>query len=399
MGRDRESGGVEIRETSIRIIFSYQGKQRKETLYLDAKPMPPTPANRKYAARMAVEIREKIKVGTFRYADYFPHSPMARREAPDSLAAFMDRWHAQLDLKATTTATYKRMKDNFWKPKLGEMPINAIKHSDITKALKEGGWKSGKTRNNYVSMLSSVFSLAVADDLIDKNPCDSIEAAAWQKKKVDPFSLDEANLILQHMRDKYPEQVVNFYEFQFFTGLRTGEAIGLDWREVDFRHKTILVKQAFVVDDITDTKTSKERTVQLNSRALAALKRQKAWTFLAQPKDDDEPWSVFNDPGTGKPWAYEQNARKRYWRPTLTTLGIRYRRPYNTRHTYATVGLMAGVNPAYMANQLGHSVDMFFKVYSAWINSKQDQSEMEKIEGKLGETSPELTQENKMGRN
>ena len=145
---------------------------------------------------------------------------------------------------------------------------------------------------------------------------------------------------------------------------------------------------------------SKERTVQLNSRALNALKKQKAWTFLAQPQDDDEPWHVFNDPGTGKPWAYEQNARKRYWKPTLTVLGIRYRRPYNTRHTYATVGLMAGANPAYMANQLGHSLDMFFKVYASWINSKQDLSELEKIEGKLGgiaEVNPKLTQEKQKG--
>lgn len=391
--------GVEVRETSIRILFSYQGKQRKETLYLDNAPLQPTPANVKYARRVATEIKAKIKTGEFSYQDYFPHSPMAKKESPDSLAAFMDTWYSQLDLKSSTMSTYRRMKDNFWKKALGDKPINAIKHSDITKALKDGS-KIGKTRNNYVSMLSSVFSLAVADELIDRNPCDSIEAAAWQKKKVDPFTLEEADLILKHMQEKYHEQVANFYEFQFFTGLRTGEAIGLDWREVDFRQKTVLVKQAFVVDDITDTKTSKERTVQLNSRAFAALKRQKAWTFMSQPQDDNEPWRVFHDPGTGQPWAYEQNARKRYWKPTLTTLGIRYRRPYNTRHTYATLGLMAGVNPAYMAKQLGHGVDVFFKDYSSWINSKQDLSELEKIEGKLGGidgVNPKLAPEKQMG--
>jgi integrase len=390
--------GVEVRDTSIRILFSYQGKQRKETLYLDNAPLPPTPANVKYARRVAIEIKGKIKSGEFSYADYFPHSPMAKREDPDSLGVFMDRWHKQLHLKSSTLTTYRRMKDNFWKPAIGHLAINKVKHSDITTALKSGNWSSGKTRNNYVSMLSSVFSLALADGLIDKNPCDSIEAAAWQKKKVDPFSLDEADLIIAHMLEKYPQQVANFYEFQFFTGLRTGEAIGLDWREIDFRHKTILVKQAFVVNDMTDTKTSKERTVSLNSRALAALKRQKAWTFMAQPQDDSAPWPVFHDPGTGKPWAYEQNARKRYWKPTLTALGIRYRRPYNTRHTYATVGLMAGVNPAYMAKQLGHGVDVFFKDYSSWINSKQDLSEMEKIEGKLGGVNPKLTLEKQKDR-
>lgn len=393
--------GVEVRDTSIRILFSYQGKQRKETLYLDNAPLPPTPANVKYARRVALEIKAKVKSGEFAYKDYFPHSPMAKRDAPDSLAVFMDAWYAQLDFKTSTMKTYLRMKDSFWKKHLGDKTINTIKHSDITTALKAGGWGSGKTRNNYVSMLSSVFSLALKDGLIDKNPCAGIDAAPWQKKKVDPFSLEEADLILKHMLEKYPEQVVNFYEFQFFTGMRTGEAIGLDWRDVDFRDKSVLVKQAFVIDEITDTKTSMERTVHLNSRALAAIKRQKAWTFLMQPQDDTDAWRVFHDPGTGKPWAYEQNARKRYWKPTLTALGIRYRRPYNTRHTYATVGLMAGANPAYMAKQLGHGLDMFFNVYSSWINGKQDLSEMGKIEGKIGagiEIIPKLTSEKQKDR-
>lgn len=70
---------------------------------------------------------------------------------------------------------------------------------------------------------------------------------------------------------------------------------------------------------------------------------------------------------------------------------MRYRRPYNTRHTYATVGLMAGVNPAYMAGQLGHGTTVFFKDHEIWISSKQDMSETEKIEGKLGGIFPVLS--------
>lgn len=390
MGRGSSArGGVEIRESSIRLYFTYEGKQVKETLYLDDLPMTPTPANIKYAARTVAEIKEKIKAGTLNYADYFPHSPRANKVAVDSLGEFLDTWYGQLNLKGSTLTTYRRMKDNFWKPKLGNKALKDIKHSDITKALKEGSWQSGKTRNNYMAMISGVFALAVADDLIPKNPCTTIESSSWQKKQPDPFSMAEVDLILGHMRSKYPEQVVNFYEFMFFTGLRTGEGIGLEWLEIDFNSQTMLVRQAFVVDEMEDTKTSKERTVKLNSRALAALQRQKAWTFLS--KDG----RVFTDPGTGKPWAYEQNARKRYWLPTLKALGIRYRRPYSTRHTYATIGLMAGANPAYMAKQLGHGVDVFFKDYSKWIDDKQNDSELAKIESQLSQNIPELSQKRK----
>jgi integrase len=48
----------------------------------------------------------------------------------------------------------------------------------------------------------------------------------------------------------------------------------------------------------------------------------------------------------------------------LKQLRIRYRRPYNMRHTYATIGLMSGARPAFLAGQLGHSLRVFFDVYA-----------------------------------
>lgn len=67
------------------------------------------------------------------------------------------------------------------------------------------------------------------------------------------------------------------------------------------------------------------------------------------------------------------------WRPILKELGIRYRRPYNCRHTYATICLMSGLNPAFIAQQLGHSVQMLLSTYARWINSANDWQELEKL--------------------
>jgi hypothetical protein len=53
--------------------------------------------------------------------------------------------------------------------------------------------------------------------------------------------------------------------------------------------------------------------------------------------------------------------------PVLEPLGIRWRRAYDTRHTCATVALMAGVPPAGMASQLGNSVKMLLDRYAGWI--------------------------------
>ncbi|MBO3031638.1 hypothetical protein J6350_10550 [Burkholderia pseudomallei] len=55
---------------------------------------------------------------------------------------------------------------------------------------------------------------------------------------------------------------------------------------------------------------------------------------------------------------------------------IRYRRPYNMTHCYATAMLMARMTPAFCAKQLGHSVEMFLTTYSKWIDGDQNDLEM-----------------------
>jgi integrase len=69
-----------------------------------------------------------------------------------------------------------------------------------------------------------------------------------------------------------------------------------------------------------------------------------------------------------------------FWQATLKSLGIRYRRPYNMRHTYATLGLMNGLKPAFLAKQLGHSLQVFFQVYAKWISSSDDRAEVAKLD-------------------
>jgi integrase len=387
MGGKQSSGGVEVRETSIRILFSYQGKQRKETLYLDNAPLPPTPANVKYARRVAAEIRDKIRTGDFVYADYFPHSPMAKKAASDAkmLHPAMDRWLELLERKASTKKQYTTRINSFWKVKLPNQPIERVKHSDILEALKSGTWKSAKSRNNELSMIRQFFDFARRDRLISENPCDDIERTSHQRKKPDPFSQEEAEQIISALRARYGEQIGNFYEVQFFTGLRTNEGLGLKWPNIDLQKREVLVEGGIVYDEETEaTKTSVARTVKLNSRALTAIERQQKLTG----KGD----YVFAQDGEPLPYQRVTDVRT-HWKPTLTLLGIRYRRPYNTRHTYATVMLMAAVNPAFIAKQLGHSLKMLFEVYADWIHGDQDDREMAKVEQALAsQVNPKLVQ-------
>ena len=379
-------GGVELRENSIRLKFQYSGVACKETLYLDNAPLPPTPANAKYARRIAIEIRKKIQDGSFVYADYFPHSRRAL-SVGNTTPLFFDiahRWIELHDIKASTKTQYRRRLSTFWKQNLKNVAIDKVLYSDILTALNAGSWTSGKSRNNELSMIKQIFEFARRDKIISGNPCEEIARSTYQKPKPDPFDIGEINAILSHLKVHRPEQILNFVQLMFLTGLRTSEGIALQWGNVDFRKREMLIDSATVYDEESDsTKTATARTVKLTSRALEALERQKAHTFLKGEH-------VFHDPKTDAAWAYAKITDIRgFWEITLKTLGIRYRRPYSMRHSYATLGLMNGSKPAFLAKQLGHSLQMFFTVYATWISSSDDDIELAKLDIATAEIVPE----------
>lgn len=373
MGRNGD--GVEVREKSIRLSFVHEGQTCRETLKTDGAPLAPTPANVKYARRLAIEIKDRIRLGAFVYADYFPASQHSTSGRSSTVADQLDLWIKTQSDKADSTLKGYKVGVAWWKSKVGEKPLKALKHSDILLALASEPKWTGKTRNNKASILRQALALALRDGALSASPIDGLEAASHQRPPPDPFSREEAEAIIAGMAERYNAQIANYFGFKFFTGLRTSESLIVRWESIDWRREQMLVSDALVLGKAKgSTKTHTARVVQLNSRALEYLKAQKEHTFLKQHG------LVFPDPRTGEIWTDDEPPRELYWRPLLKKLGIRYRSPYETRHTYATMMLMAGVAPAYGARQLGHSVEMFLRTYSKWIDGGQNTVEMGKLE-------------------
>lgn len=363
----RTGTGVEVRAKSIRFTFV----PGKPTLMVNGEPAKPTPANVKWAHRLAAEIRERMRFGTFSMAEYFPLS--GGTGAPMTVGAQLDTWLGGLRIKSSTRTGYQTCV-RFWKAAIGETPLRALKHSDILTALASTEL-GGKTINNRTSVLNNALDLAVLDKLLPSNPMAGLARAKQQKAPIQPFTANESERILAAVAKRYPGQLANMVEFWFRTGMRTSELFGLKWSSVDMVANTALVHEARVAGVEEDsTKTSKTREVRLDARALVSVQRQKALTFMAGAH-------VFVDPFTGKPWANTQAFSRRVWVPLLKLAGVTYRRPYNIRHTRATEMLMARVNPAFSARQLGHDVKVFLDVYAKWLPGSQDDAEMAKLEG------------------
>ncbi len=375
--------GVEIREKSIRLFFVYEGKRCRETLTIAGKPAAPTAANVKYAHRVAAEIRDKLRLGTFVLADYFPDSPRVGMHQMATAERNFGQWcELWLETKGRLAKRTRSQYQNalaIWQSLLGaESPMDRLTHATI--AAKVGGypWKSAKLLNNYLIPLRGVFTLA-GRELKTENPMEGIENSKHQAAPPDPLSTGEMESILSDMRERYDQRVHAYFEFAFLTGMRPEELIALQWGDVDWNHKTVRVERARTAGEEKELKTYNARDVDLVTRAVAALQVMKPWTFMG-----GQDAAIFQNPVTNRPWHDERSQRDHYWMPSLRRLGIRRRRAYQTRHTYAANALAAGVNPAYIARQMGHkNAKMLFSVYAKWIDGADRGREKAKLEAAL----------------
>lgn len=364
----------------MRISFYYEGKRCRPMVKADdGTPLRPNKGNLAYARRLAEEVKIKIAAGEFVMAEYFPETGAG---GPTTVDKALTGWLAAQRVESSTKAGYEAAA-NFWRTAsyhdtdlqlpFGLVPARQAKLSHILTALARRPELSGKTVNNYTSVLRGAFALLVADKVLTANPVDEVPSAKWQKEPPDPFTPQERDLIIGRADAKHPGQIANLVRFWMWTGLRTGELIGLRWANVDLAGGTVLIREALVRKERKSTKTNVVRLVRLNSQALAALTAQKAATYL---KGEE----VFQDPRRGQAWETEASFRKVFWGPLLKGLGLRYRRPYQCRHTYATAMLMAGMNPAFCAKQLGHDVKVFLTTYAKWIDGDASDREMALLE-------------------
>lgn len=373
----RQGGGLKPHGKGIQLTIYYRGSRLRPTL-----PLAPTAGNLKYASRLLLEIRDKIKVGAFEPSDYFPEYrslPKIGATPARSFEHYVDTLLAssKARLSPSTLDVYRKVLRGFWQKKFDCRQINTIRHSEIAMIMGETPWKSLKTYNNWLSCLRRVFALARADGLKD-DPTIGIAFAKPQKPEPDPFTREEADAIIAWFRER-ESPYADYFEFAFYAGPRPSEQIAVLWKDCDLKEGLVTVRRARVVGvDRASTKTSLSRQVELSGRAQAALKRQEARSRLAGKH-------VWLNPVTGKRFADEQ-AQWKAWGGAIKALGIRYRVPYNTRHTYATIMLMAGANPAWCAKQLGHSPEMFWRVYSKWIDGADRGKELAKVESFLTAT-------------
>lgn len=365
---------------NLYLDFQWRGVRcREQTL------LPDNAQNRKTLESLATRIQRDIAKGSFDYGSYFPNSPRAKafervaqtqsivatppatpQEMVIHFAEAAEDWFAenQPRWRSTNAATTRSILDKRLLPVFGNTHVASITRAELiafrAETMKATSRKEQETlsasRVNHIMGVARMVLADAADKHGFVSPYRNIKQLRTKKVDIQPFSLDEVQKMLCTVRSDYRP----YLTLRFYTGLRSGEANALEWQHIDFDNDVIRVRQQVVKGEIIPTKTDgSNRDVPMIPIVRQALMDQRANT------PTESRW-VFTAPEGGP--LNLVNFTNRVWHPLLRHLGLAARRPYQTRHTAATLMLAAGENPEWVAYVLGHTTtEMLFRVYSRYV--------------------------------
>lgn len=328
--------------------------------------LPDTPLNRRAAEQKAEAIAADIAFNRFDTSLKRYQSLGAADNSP-SLRELWNKYqsHKERSLsQSTISKDFKRIGNH-----IDALPSQRLKDARKIRTYLLETLTPSSTKK-ILMHLTACCDWAVQEDLIQDNPFKKLGrvSSGRKSKGINPFTKAEIDLIVtefgQHPQYKH---YTTFVEFLFFTGCRTSEAIGLQWKHVSPDLTTITFSEALVLGSRKGTKTGAVRKFPVNRQLRFLLSKIKP----ANAKPDD---LVFRSPN-GLP-IDSHNFLNRAWRSILSNLPIDYRPQYNTRHSFITLCLEAGIQVQQVASWVGNSPKTIWQHY-AGLTSKQDVPEIE----------------------
>jgi integrase len=234
--------------------------------------------------------------------------------------------------------------------------VEEFKQWFLAKPTRHGTKRSLATVNNHLRVLSKVFSLAVDADLIEANPCFRVRKFKPNNRRLRVLSDAEESELLAKLKGK--DLLRSIVIFALHTGMRRGEIFDLQWADVDFERRRLIVRK---------TKASKERFVPMNATVSELLRS------LPRPLSE----YVFASPHT----AGRLTDIKKGFRSAALKAEIENLRFHDLRHTFATRLADAGTDAYTLMEILGHA-DIKTTMIYVHASAEAGRSAVEKLDTK-----------------
>ncbi len=370
------------------VFTHYQGKRKK-------KRVGPTKANKREAEEIARKINGALALGTFRTG--------AEESKPLPCDAELQRWHTTyaITMKPTYQALTSGLIRNHLIPHFGSKDLREICDADLLDYIrtKMAAGLTPKTIRNGLSVLRRVLVLLERDGLVNRNPASNIgelirrvgRASAKEVTEVQYWTREEVSQLLETARQHEP-RFAPLLVALFSTGIRRGEALGLQWSDIDFDRSRISIRRSITNAGLSTPKSGSGRIVGMTAglaEELFDLLTSRRREQLSKGWPEIPSWLFCSETGSPPDPSNVERAWRRV-RRRAQKLGVRPLKLHCARHTWATFALHAGRNIRWVADQLGHADPaLTLRVYAhAMRNEETDLSFAEFGDPKRPYTAP-----------
>ena len=178
--------------------------------------------------------------------------------------------------RPSTLIDYEKQLGKWINPKWGEHELSEISRSQVHTAIYEGLDErlSPHTKKKILKMVRRIFSMAVEEGVLDRNPCAGIQVKAPEtEQKV--LTNTEVEILLREAK-LTGHRFYPMWLMALKTGMRSGELMALQWTDIDFEGRTIQVsKQWTSKGGFGPTKTQRIRVVPVSEDLLIFLKEMR----------------------------------------------------------------------------------------------------------------------------
>lgn len=273
--------------------------------------------------------------------------------------------------KPSTLRDYEGILKNHVLPEIGKKAVNEITRMMVKQALmkKINQGYANSTVIHIKNAMSGVLNLALDDEVISVNPAHNIGKIfkkTQHKLAFDPYTYEELKRLLDTIKVDFPTHHLMFLTMAR-TGIRFGECLGLQWKDIDFDNRFIMVERSLSKGKIETPKSGLSRKVDMSLQLTDLLKKlhhQRKVDTLKNGWSGMPEWIFVSRDGN----SYHESYARRLFYKAIKKAGLRKIRVHDLRHTYATLRITKGDNVADVSKQLGHhSVKFTMDIYYHWI--------------------------------
>lgn len=287
------------------------------------------------------------------------------------------------DVRESTAVKTQELFNNHILKDLGKMRIAAITPQHCQAVVKKWSKTLSKTKvmKNYCKR---VFDYAITLNMMKNNPMQRVHVPKQKKpkKEINFYNKEELKHFLSCVKQESDPKWYVLFRLLSFSGMRKGEALGLQWKKVNFEENTITIDQTLTRGEnntliIQETKTkSGLRTISMDQTTMNILKewrKQQRLDYLKLGMNTNKPSQYLFTTASSNGFIQHANLTNIMNR-VIKKHDLKKITVHQLRHSHCSLLFEAGALPVEVKDRLGHSnINVTLNIYTHVTEQAKDE--------------------------